>query len=179
MNRKETLAIMSVLKAAYPAYYRDMTCKEAENVIALWQEMFKDDTPEVVALAVKEFIANDKKGFPPHIGAIKEAIRKVTTPAQMTEGEAWSLVYHAISNGTYDSKKEFAALPPMLQRIVGSPDQLKEWAAMDVDTVSSVVASNFKRSYRATAEAERETVSLPKDVQRGMQKIAASMLMPS
>ena len=179
MNRKETLTILAVLKAAYPAFYRDMTRADAESVVSLWQEMFKDDTAEVVALAVKEFIANDKKGYPPHIGAIKEAIRKVTTPAQMTEGEAWSLVYHAITNGTYDSKKEFAALPPMLQRIVGSPDQLKEWAAMDVDTVSSVVASNFKRSYRATAAAERETASLPKDVQQAMRKITASMLMPS
>lgn len=178
MTREETLAIMSVLRAAYPTYYRDMTRHEAESVVALWEEMFRDDTAEVVALAVKAHIANDKKGFPPHIGAIKEAIVRVTTPAQMTEGEAWSLVYHAISNGTYDSKKEFAALPPMLQRIVGSPDQLKEWAAMDVDTVSSVVASNFKRSYRATAEAERETASLPKDVQQAMQKLTASMLTP-
>ena len=179
MSREETLAIMSVLRAAYPTYYRDMTRHEAESVVALWEEMFRDDTAEVVALAVKAHIANDKKGFPPHIGAIKEAIAKITTPEQMTEAEAWSLVVRAISNGTYGSKKEFDALPPVLQRLVGSPKQLKEWAAMDADVVSSVVASNFQRSYRARAASEREMLSLPGDVRQAMQSIAAGMALPA
>lgn len=178
MTREETLAIMSVLRAAYPTYYRDMTRHEAESVVALWEEMFRDDTAEVVALAVKAHIANDKKGFPPHIGAIKEAIVKITTPEQMTEAEAWSLVIRAISNGTYGSQKEFDALPPVLQRLVGSPNQLKEWAAMDADVVSSVVASNFQRSYRARAASEREMLSLPGDVRQAMQSIAASLALP-
>lgn len=178
MTEKETLAIMSVLRAAYPTYYRDMTRHEAESVVALWAEMFRDDTAEVVALAVKAHIANDKKGFPPHIGAIKEAIVKITTPEQMTEAEAWGLVIRAISNGTYGSKKEFDALPPVLQLLVGSPNQLKEWAAMDADVVSSVVASNFQRSYRARVASEREMLSLPGDVRQAMQSIAASMALP-
>lgn len=178
MTREETLAIMSVLRAAYPTYYRDMTRHEAESVVALWEEMFRDDTAEVVALAVKAHIANDKKGFPPHIGAIKEAIVKITTPEQMTEAEAWGLVIRAISNGTYGSKQEFDALPPVIQRLVGSPNQLKEWAAMDADVVSSVVASNFQRSYRARAASEREMLSLPGDVRQAMQSIAASLALP-
>ena len=167
MTREETLAIMSVLRAAYPTYYRDMTRHEAESVVALWEEMFRDDTAEVVALAVKA-----------HIGAIKEAIVKITTPEQMTEAEAWSLVIRAISNGTYGSKQEFDALPPVIQRLVGSPNQLKEWAAMDADVVSSVVASNFQRSYRARAASEREMLSLPGDVRQAMQSIAASLALP-
>ena len=75
MNREETLAIMSVLKAAYPSYYRGMTRREAEQVVGLWQELFRDDQAQAVALAVKQYIAQDSKGFPPHIGAIKQAIK--------------------------------------------------------------------------------------------------------
>ena len=53
MDRTETLAIMSVLKAAYPSYYRDMKRADAESVVALWSEMFAGDDYAVVAAAVK------------------------------------------------------------------------------------------------------------------------------
>ena len=139
MTREETLAIMSILKAAYPSFYKDMRRDEAEGIVNLWASMFEDDPAKVVANAVKAHIATDKKGFPPHIGAIKEAIVNLTAPNEMTEQEAWSLVLKALSNGTYGSQKEFDKLPPVLQRLVGSPNQLKEWALMDSDTVNSVV----------------------------------------
>lgn len=178
MTREEVLAIMGVLKAAYPAYYRDMKRSDAESVVALWEEMFRDDPAQVVALAVKAHIANDRKGFPPHIGAIKDAIVKITTPEEITEAEAWSMVARAIRNGTYGAQKEFDALPSVIQRLVGSPAQLKEWAAMDADVVSSVVASNFQRSYKARVASERELLSLPGDVRAAMQSIADGMKMP-
>lgn len=178
MTREEVLAIMGVLKAAYPAYYRDMKRSEAESVVALWEEMFRDDSAQVVALAVKAHIANDKKGFPPHIGAIKEAIVKITTPEEMTEQEAWTLVSKALRNGLYWAREEFDALPEAVQRVVGSPNQLREWATMDEETVQSVVASNFQRSFRARAASEREYRSLPGDVRKAMQSIADGMKMP-
>ena len=178
MNREETLSIMAVLRGAYPMYYRDMKRNEAESVVALWAEMFRDDPAEVVALAVKAHIANDRKGFPPHIGAIKEAIVKITTPEEMTEAEAWGLVVKAIRNGNYGAEKEFSELPPVIQRLVGSTHQLKEWAAMDADVISSVVASNFQRSYKARAARERELLSLPGDVRAAMTQIADGMKMP-
>ena len=77
MTQTDTLAILGVLKAAYPNFYKDMRRSEADGIVALWTEMFKDEPAEVVALAVKAHIANDKKGFPPHIGAIKDAIVKI------------------------------------------------------------------------------------------------------
>lgn len=178
MTREETLAIMGVLKAAYPNYYRDMKRSEAESVVALWEEMFREDDPQVVALAVKAHIANDKKGFPPHIGAIKDAIVKITTPEEMTEQEAWALVAKACRNGTYGAQKEFDALPPVVQRLVGSPNQLKEWATMDSHELQTVVASNFQRSYRARAAHEREYLALPGDVRQAMESLAAGFKMP-
>lgn len=177
MTREETLGIMSVLKAAYPAYYRDMQRSEAEQVVGLWAAMFADEPVEIVAMAVKAHIVNDKKGFPPHIGAIKDAIYKLQQPEEMTELEAWGYVRKAISNGIWGSKKEFDALPPILQRLVGSPNQLREWAMMDEDTVASVVASNFQRSYRARAANEREMLALPADVRAVMQQLAGKMNM--
>ena len=114
MTYDETLAIMGVLKAAYPGYYRDMKRSEAESIVSLWAEMFKDEPAKLVAIAVKAHIASDQKGFPPHIGAIKDAITKIKQPDQMTELEAWGCVRKAISNGIYGSAEEFGKLPDIV-----------------------------------------------------------------
>lgn len=179
MTREETLAIMSVLKAAYPAYYKDMNRAEAERVVGLWTELFRDDPVEQVALAVKGFIANDVKGFPPHIGAIKNALVKLRTPNEMTELEAWEIVRRALRVHSWDAAAEFAKLPPVLQKLVGSPNQLREWAMMDTPTLNSVVASNFQRSYRARAQHEREMLALPSDVKSAMAEMAEGFKMPT
>ena len=178
MTRDDTLDLLSVLKAAYPNFYRDMTRKDADHVIDLWSEMFKDEPAELVALAVKAHIATDKKGFPPHIGAIKDSIVKIKKPNEMTELEAWGLVQKALRNGYYGAQEEFDKLPPVVQRLVGSPNQLREWSQMDTETISSVVASNFQRSYKARAANEREFMALPSEVKQTMEQIAASMKMP-
>lgn len=175
MTYDETLAIMAVLKAAYPTFYKDMKRSEAEGIVGLWAEMFKDEPAEVVAVAVKAHIANDVKGYPPHIGAIKEAITKISQPKEMTELEAWGLIQKAIRNGIYGAVKEFNALPETLQRLVGSPNQLKEWAMMDAEVVNSVVASNFQRSYKVRAKSEREFMALPSDVRGFIGQLADGM----
>ncbi len=175
MTYDDTLAIMSVLKAAYPSFYRDMKRSEAESIVSLWAEMFKDESAEVVAIAVKAHIASDSKGYPPHIGAIKDAIVKLQRPKQMTEQEAWLLVSKATRNGIWGAKEEFEKLPTLLKRIVGSPEQLKEWAMMDSDTLQSVVASNFQRSYKAISEKERETMTLPSSVRGVIAQLSEAM----
>lgn len=178
MTRDETIDLLSVLKAAYPNFYRDMTRKDADHVISLWAEMFKDEPASVVVLAVKRHIASDTKGFPPHIGAIKDAIVKIMQPEEMTEIEAWNIVRKAIRSHPWDAKEQFEKLPPVLQRLVGSSSQLQEWGQMDADVVSSVVASNFQRSYKVRAAKEREFLALPSAVQQTMAQIAAGMKMP-
>ena len=177
MNTEETMAVMGVLKAAYPAYYKDMSRRDAEGIVGLWQAMFADDPAEIVAAAVKAHIATDKKGFPPHIGAIKEAIVKLTAPQEMTEAEAWARIFKATQNSTWNAQEEFDKLPQILQRLVGSPNQLREWAAMPADEVQTVVASNFQRSYRARAASEREFLALPSDIRQAMSRLASGFAM--
>lgn len=178
MNREETLAIMGVLKAAYPNYYRDMKRGDAEGVVELWHTMFADDPAQVVGMAVKAHIATDTKGFPPHIGAIKESIRKLTQPKEMTEQEAWALVRQATRNGIYGSQDEFDRLPHSIQKLVGSPNQLREWAMMDGETLNSVVASNFQRSYKVVAAREREMLTLPHNIRVLLDEINTNKEMP-
>ena len=175
MNQTETLKIMAVLRGAYPAFYRDMSRKEAESVVALWAEMFAEDDVAIVAAAVKALIATDDKGFPPHIGAVKAKVRQIAQPSGMTPQEAWNLVAKAIRNSAYESREEYGKLPKEIQRLVGSPNQLRDWALMDSDTVHSVVASNFQRSFVARQKADNDFKALPRDVQAMIGSVAERM----
>lgn len=169
---------MSVLKAAYPMYYRDMRKDEANAVVDLWTAMLADYNPMEVSVAVKAHIATDKKGFPPHIGAIIDAIQRTRQQDTMTELEAWGYIDRATRNASYYAREEYDKLPPILQRLVGTPQQLKDWALMDRETLQTVVASNFQRSFRARAQNEREYLALPSDVREQMALIADGMKMP-
>lgn len=178
MNRQETLQMLTILKSAYPNFYKGMGRSEAEQVVALWESMFTDDPVEIVSIALKRYIATDEKGFPPHIGAIKAAIAKIKQPERMTEIEAWNIIRNSLRVNPWDAQEKFDALPPLLKRLVGSPGQLMEWAAMDVDTLQSVVASNFQRSFRARMEQEREILTLPGEVKEAVARLAEGIRMP-
>lgn len=179
ITRTETLAILGVLKAAYPGFYKDQNEYDAKMSVNLWHEMFADDNAEIVSNAVKAFIATDKKGYPPVIGGIKNKIAELKTQTLnnpgLTEFEAWNLVKKAIGNGIYGASEEFAELPPDLQNLVGSPNQLCEWAKMPSETVESVVGSNFMRSYRIKFEYNREEMLLPSDVKKFIAELAAKI----
>lgn len=174
MDRSDVLKIMAVLRGAYPQFYRNISRSEAEDTVNLWLDMFRQDDPQLVAAAVKSVIEGDEKGFPPTIGQVKAKMRLLTDSDEMTEAEAWGLVSKAIRNGLYGAQEEFDKFPPVIRRIVGSPNTLREWARMDTETVHSVVSSNFQRSYRAISAKEREYAKLPAEVKSMVGKLTGA-----
>lgn len=172
MNLAQTKLVLGTLYAAFPAFYRGMKPEATDGISKLWQEMFADDPYDLVAAAVKALIATKVEGYPPTIGAVKEQIVKLTMTTGITEQQAWALVSKACENGYYNYQKEFDKLPPEVQRAVGRPEQLKEWSTMSADTVQSVVASNFMRSFRASQTRQKELAMIPEDV-RSILKLAA------
>lgn len=166
MTRDDVIKIMSVLRGAYPHFYRDISKQEAYDAINLWTDMFSRDDASIVSAAVKSLIDGDDKGFPPTIGQVKTKMRLLVGSDELTEAEAWNLVSKAVKNGLYGAVEEFEKLPPAVKRIVGSPSQLRDWASMDSDTLHSVVASNFQRSYKVVATREKEIAALPDDVKK-------------
>ena len=157
MTRQEAIAIMAMLKTAYPSFYKDLSKEELNAAVNLWATMFADDPAYIVTEAVKSLMCTLK--YPPTIADVKEKIAMITQPPIMTEMEAWDMVKSAISY--YYAAEKFERLPPILKRIVGSPNQLREWALMDVETVNSVIQSNFMRSYKIKTAQEREYAMLP------------------
>lgn len=178
MNVNETLKILSVLKANYPNFYKNMSKIDAEAQVNLWSEMFEDTPYELVGAAVKSYIASDVDGYPPNIGKIKEHIKSLTqSDNEMTEQEAFNLIMKALQNSNYNAQAEFEKLPSVLQRLVGSPNMLREWAMMDSDVVNSVVSSNLMRSFKAIKERERVQQALPSSTKNAIAELVDAFSM--
>lgn len=174
MNKKEAAQVISIMQANYPDSFKGQTDEMVMAKITLWAKMFEADNANEVTAAVMAHMATDTNRFMPPVGVIKDALLKLRQPEEMTEQEAWGYVAKALRNGIYGAQQEFDKLPPVIQRIVGSPNQLRDWAVMDADAVQSVVASNFQRSYRARAKNERETLALPESVKAVIAQIGGN-----
>ena len=158
MTLEETTKILAVICEAYPLFLKD---RNPETTAMLWQRLFADEPYDLVETGLMAFISTDTKGFPPSIGAIKEMIGQVATKDELTAFEAWGLVMKAASNSIYNSDAEYAKLPRSIQEVVGSPNQLREWAMMDAEEVQTVIGSHFQRSYTARCEARKKYGMLP------------------
>lgn len=166
MNKTETAKIISILQINYPDNFRGKSEAAIEATVNLWAKAFVDDAYAVVSAAVMSHIVSDTNRFMPPIGVIKAKTAEMIKPDEMTEQEAWGLVAKALRNSTYGADEEYAKLPPAVQRAVGGASQLRDWAMMDTETVQSVVASNFQRSYRVTSQRERDWEKLPSGVKQ-------------
>lgn len=176
MTKREVAELMTVLQANYPDSFRGQSDLVVSGRVTLWYDFFKDYPKDVVYAAAKAFMATDTKGFMPNVGQIAEQIRNLTASREMTEQEAWSLVSNALRNSSYGSVEEFAKLPPLIQKVVGSPEQLKMWAMMEADVVQSVVSSNFQRSFRTGQNRDRDLQKLPGDVKAFISQIAGTAI---
>lgn len=161
MTRDETIKILMVIQVAYPNY------KPQDKTIAVnvWTEMLSDVPYEKVSAALKAYIQTNKNGFAPSIGEIRSKIQEIFTKDATTDSEAWQIVWKAICcSGDYDRAVDnFNRFPTAVQRSVGSPGQLKEWARTENLNVE-VVSSNFKKTYRSEIQKEQERRKLSPDI---------------
>lgn len=176
MDKTETGKILAVIADVYPQYSK---ARNPESVIELWQMLFTEESYQEVNAALLAFLSTDEKGFPPAPGKLKAIIADAKMPNnEVTEAEAWAMVAKATRNSLYNSAEEFAKLPETVQRVVGSPSMLREWAMMDSETLNSVAASNFMRSYRARVGHVREAMKLPPSVKQALGALSNALRMP-
>jgi len=170
MVTDDVIAILNIIKVAYPRFYSNVTKQEADDAVNLWSIMFADDDAKVVTEAVKAMIATLK--YPPTIADVKEKIRLITTEEQMTELEAWNIVYGAICCANYYAEDCFERFPEVIKRVVGTPKNLRDWALMEPATINSVIQSNFMRSYTSKVKHVNEIAMMPTSTKIMMEGIA-------
>lgn len=155
--------ILTLLQSEYPQSFSSMDARTMALKVELWEREFSDDNPNWVYAAIRTYMRTPER-FAPSIGQVREIMNSLTAGEELPEQTAWALVSAACRNGLYGYKQEFEKLPPEVQAAVGAPEQLKAWAAMDADTVESVVASNFMRNYKANKAREKARAALPPEM---------------
>ena len=135
------------------------------ETVDVWNMMLEEYSYSQISTALKTYVCSDINGFAPSIGQLINKLHEVQTPQELNEMEAWLLVGKALRNGTYGAVEEFNKLPPLVQKAVGSPDNLRNWAQTDSESIENVVQSNFMRAYRIVVNRAKEYQKMPKDIQ--------------
>lgn len=161
MTREETIKLLMVIQSAYPNF------KPPDKTVAVdtWYTMLRDMDYNVVQMGLRAYITSDTSGFAPSIGQLINTIYTIQSPQELNEMEAWALVSKALRNGYYGAVEEFDNLPPLVQKAVGTPDNLRNWSQANTQSVENVIQSNFMRSYRTVVKREEEIKKMPVDVQ--------------
>lgn len=167
MTVKEARKLIAVFMVTYPNYKPIDT----ELAAATWADAMDEYTYEQVNMAMRLYMKSSTSGFAPVPGQIIDIIHKMSNPQELNEMEAWALVYKAICNSSYNSVEEFAKLPPLVQKAVGLPENLREWA-MTENLNHEVVSSNFMRNYKNVVEREKELAKMPSEVRKLIQNTA-------
>lgn len=86
MTREDTVKILSILKAAYPSFYKGLSKEEALAVINLWSMHLGGIPLDIISIAVSKLIATST--YPPTIAEVKsklhgmyaEAVEELISP---------------------------------------------------------------------------------------------------
>lgn len=155
--------ILTLMQSEYPQSFSRMDDRTMALKVELWEREFSADNPNLVYAAIRTYMRTPER-FAPSIGQVREIMTSLTAGEELQAQDAWALVSKACQNGLYGYREEYQKLPPDVQAAVGAPEQLKAWAMMDAETVESVVASNFMRSFRTHKEREKARAALPKEL---------------
>lgn len=169
MTREETVKIMRIICDSYPNYKPT----NLSEIVDVWCMMLSDYTYDEVSIALKAYITSNTSGFAPAIGQLIAMMQTITQEQELNEMEAWALVSKAIRNSGYNSVEEFAKLPPLVQKAVGLPNQLRQWA-LDENFNEQVASSNFMRCYRTELNRQQEIARMPSEVRQLIQNMPAS-----
>lgn len=161
MTRDETVRIIRIMCDCYPNYKPS----NLSETVDVWNMMLEEYSYQQISMALKAYVHSDTSGFAPSIGQLINKLHEVQSPQELNEMEAWLLVGRALRNGTYGAVEEFNKLPPLVQKAVGSPDNLRNWAQTDSESIENVVQSNFMRAYRIVVNRAKEYQKMPKDIQ--------------
>lgn len=175
MTKQEVAEMLTYIKIMYPSFYKDQTSEALALAVNGWYRVFENYDYSIVSEAVNAYIVTEK--FPPTPAHIIEKANLITgIGSHETELEAWNKVYKAICNSSYNAQEEFNKLSQDIQDIVGNPAQLREWARMESGQLTTVVSSNFQRSYRDYISRKQKVEALPQSAKQLMGKTDNKLL---
>lgn len=166
MTRDETVKIIRIMCDYYPNYKPN----NLSETVDVWNMMLEAYRYNQVSIALKAYATSDTSGFAPSIGQLIGKIQTISQPQELDGMAAWGLVSKALRNGTYGAVEEFNKLPPLVRQAVGMPDNLKNWATSDYQTIETVIQSNFLRTYETVVKRANEINRMPDNIKSLIEK---------
>lgn len=171
MTREQVGKLLMTIQAYYPNY----NPPDKEITLNAWYIMLAEYPEELVLQALRACIATNTSGFAPDVGQIMSKIQTISQPQELDGMAAWGLVSKALRNGTYGAVEEFNKLPPLVRQAVGMPDNLKNWATSDYQTIETVIQSNFLRTYETVVKRANEINRMPDNIKSLIEKTNANL----
>lgn len=166
MTREQVGELLMTIQVYYPNY----NPPDKKITLNAWHIMLAEYPEELVLQALRACIATNTSGFAPDVGQIMSKIQTISQPQELDGMAAWGLVSKALRNGTYGAVEEFNKLPPLIRQAVGMPDNLKNWATSDYQTIETVIQSNFLRTYETVVKRANEINRMPDDIKSLIEK---------
>lgn len=179
MNRVETLKIMAILKASYPAFYSKIPPEEYAGIASVWQESFSKEPYELIAVAVKSLIKTHS-GYPPDIATISTEVKNLVSAAtgEPTDEELWVIYKRAVQESGYRENETFDKLPPILQQYCGTARTLYEHAMMPLSTFNTVLHGQFLKQIPVLRQRQEYHDSLSPATRDMITGISQRMALP-
>ena len=155
MNVQEATKLIAKIRVRYPNAYASFG---PEDMVALRETLLEDfgHVPfAVVDAALRQFAANDMKGYPPTTGQLMKFIDQAAHPDDLSGPAAWQVILRAARCDPEQARIEYNNLSPVLQRTIGGPGFLVELGHAEAES-NSVRQSLFERAYRVEMEREVE-----------------------
>ena len=171
MTREDVAQLLATISLTYPNF----DSKDKGKTIDAWYLFLEEYSLQDIQVALKAFVKTSGSKFPPSISELIGYVNKPYELSYMNEQEAWSLVRKALSNGAYNSEYEFERLPAIVQKSIGSPNQLHIWAT-DPDYNESVISSNFMRTYKTVIQRAEEERRMPIEARVRLEQIRSQAL---
>ena len=167
MERPEVQDLLAMVQGTFPNF----NPPNKTVTVNAWHMALKEYSKDDVANAFLLYVRSDSSGFAPTPGQIIEKMSVFKQYNEPSEMEVWSMVSKAIRNSGYHAEEEFAKLPPLAQKAVGSASQLEIWAK-DTNYNESVICSHFISTYRVQKKRQDEFEKLPENIKTLLLKIS-------
>lgn len=142
MTKEETGQVLSMMRAAYPRAYKDMSKDTLLATVGLWYDLLGEYHINVVKQAIRELIAENMTNFAPPIGQVLDKVKKKDSDCN----KGAERMYFSFRQSTYDEygrqaiSKRYNFMPKKYRQIVD---------ALGCREKDSVTKEDFYRGYKA------------------------------
>lgn len=162
MTEQECKQLIMICEATYPNF----RANDPAATLKAWHTIIGEYDYQTMLMALKMYIHTSGSAFAPSVSELIAMTRKPQELTAVQEVDLWREVRPAISNGIYGAETEFEKLSPMAKRMVGDPQQLREWAMLPSEDIDTVVQSNFKSRFKAMQTRQAEISAMPMEIRQ-------------